>query len=189
MSKEFLGDREHALEEVFFAQQDQALLRRLREADATKSKKEALSAASGIADDKVLGELVALGVDSAPVAALSLVPLVVVAWADNQVDAKERDAVLAAAVESGVTEGGAGHQLLDRWLATRPPHNLLVAWTDYIRAVSSTMTEQSRRDFKTDLMGRARKVAEAAGGILGAGWKISPVEKDVLARLEKAFSA
>ena len=39
MSKEFLGDREHALEEVFFAQQDQVLLRRLRQADAAKSKK------------------------------------------------------------------------------------------------------------------------------------------------------
>jgi hypothetical protein len=37
MSKEFLRDREHALEEVFFAQQDQALLRRLKEADEKKS--------------------------------------------------------------------------------------------------------------------------------------------------------
>ena len=189
MSKEFLGDREHALEEVFFAQQDQALLRRLREADAAKSKKEALSTASGITDEKVLGELVALGVDSATVAALSLVPLVLVAWADGELDAKERGAVLAAAAEAGVTEGGAGHQLLGRWLATRPPHNLLAAWTDYIRAVSSTMTEQGRRDFKSDILDRARKVAESAGGFLGAGWKTSPVERDVLARLEKAFAA
>jgi hypothetical protein len=189
MSKEFLGDREHALEEVFFAQQDQALLRRLRQAEATKSQKEALSAASGITDDTVLDKLVSLGVDSATVAALALVPLVLVAWADGEVDGKERDAVLAAAAEAGVTEGGPGHVLLGRWLASRPPPNLLAAWTDYIRAISATLTEQGRRDFRSDLLGRARQVAEAAGGFLGAGWKISPVEKDVLARLEKAFSA
>ena len=39
MSKDFLRDREHALEEAFFLQQDQELLRRLEEAYDKKSKK------------------------------------------------------------------------------------------------------------------------------------------------------
>lgn len=188
MSKEFLGDRERALEEAFFAQQDEALLRRLREADAAKSKKEALSAVSGIADDAVLNKLVALGVESAAVAALSVIPLVLVAWADGELDAKERGAVLSAAAEAGIDEKGAGYQLLSRWLATKPPPQLLATWTDYIRAISPTLNEGARRDLKANLLGRARKVAEAAGGFLGAGWKTSPAEKDVMARLEKAFS-
>lgn len=188
MSKEFLGDRERALEEVFFAEQDQALLRRLREADAAKSKKEALSAASGITEDGVLEKLVGLGVDSATVTALSLAPLVLVAWADGELDDKERGAVLSAAVEAGVDETGPGHQLLGRWLATKPPPNLLATWTDYIRAISPTLSEGARRDLKSNLLGRARQVSEAAGGFLGAGWKTSPAEKDVLARLERAFS-
>ncbi len=189
MSKDFLGDRKHALEEAFFAQQDEALLRHLREAEATKSKKQALSAASGIADDAVLDKLVGLGVDGATVAALSLVPLVLVAWADGSLDDKERGAVLSAAAEAGVEEGGPGHQLLGRWLATTPPPNLLATWTDYIRAISPTLSEGARQDLKSDLLGRAQKVAESAGGFLGAGWKTSPAEKDVLGRLEKAFSA
>ena len=189
MSKEFLGDRKQALEEAFFAQQDEALLRRLREAEASKSKKQALSAASGIADDAVLEKLVALGVDSAAVAALSLAPLVLVAWADGSLDDKERGAVLSAAAEAGVEEGGPGHQLLGRWLGTKPPATLLATWTDYIRAISPTLSDRARQDLKSDLLGRAQKVAEAAGGILGAGWKTSPAEKDILSRLEKAFSA
>ena len=189
MSKEFLGDREHALEEVFFAQQDQALLRRLREADATKSKKEALSAASGIADDAVLDKLISLGVDGATIAALSLVPLVLVAWADGEIDEKEREAVLAAAAEAGIEEKGPGHQLLGRWLSNRPPPQLLATWTGYIRAISPTLSEGALERLKSDLLGRARKVSEAAGGFLGAGWKTSPAEREVMAKLEKAFTA
>lgn len=189
MSKEFLGDRKQALEEAFFAQQDQAILRRLRDAEASKSKKEALAAASGITDDAVLDKLTALGLDSATVAALSLVPLVLVAWADGAIDDKERGAVLSAAAEAGVEDGGPGHQLLGGWLAKRPPPQLLSAWTDYIRAMAPTLSEDGRRDLKSNLLDRARKVAEAAGGFLGAGRKISPTERDVLDRLEKAFSA
>lgn len=188
MSKEFLGDREHALEEVFFAQQDQALLRRLREADTAKSKKDALSAASGITDPALLDKLVALGVDGATMAALSLVPLVLVAWADGEMDAKERGAVLSAAAEAGVEDKGAGHQLLDRWLSTRPPPQLLATWTDYIRAIAPTLSAAARDQLRANLLGRARKVSEAAGGFLGAGWKTSPAEREVLAKLEKAFA-
>ena len=189
MSREFLGDRERALEEAFFAQQDEALLRRLREAEATKSKKEALFAASGISDDAVLERLVALGVDSATMAALSLVPLVLVAWADGTMDPKERDAALSAAAEAGLDKQSPGHQLLDRWLATRPPPQLLSAWTDYIRAISSTLNAEGKQNLKLDLIGRARQVAEATGGFLGVGWKTSPAEEGVLARLERAFAA
>ncbi|MBD0274628.1 MAG: hypothetical protein ICV73_22195 [Acetobacteraceae bacterium] len=187
MSKEFLRDREHALEEVFFAQQDQALLRRLKEADEKKSKKEALAAASGVTDDSVLEKLVGLGVDASTLAALTLAPLVLVAWADGEVDARERAAVLSAAAEVGVEENGAGRQLLDRWLATRPPPQLIAAWTDYIRAISPQLDEAAKRQLKSDLLDRAHKVAGAAGGLLGVGSRTSSTEKEMLARLEKAF--
>ncbi len=189
MSKEFLRDREHALEEVFFAQQDQALLRRLKEADEKKSQKEALAAASGITDDAVLEKLVGFGVDAATVAALSLAPLVLVAWADGEVDARERAAVLSAAAEVGVEEHGQGRKLLDRWLATRPPPQLIAAWTDYVRAISPRLDDAAKRQLKSDLLDRAHKVAGAAGGFLGVGSRTSSAEKDMLAKLEKAVHA
>ena len=188
MSKEFLREREHALEEAFFAEQDRALLRRLKEADAKRSKKESLAAACSITDDALLEKLVSLGVDGATVAALSLVPLVLVAWADGKVEDKEREAVVAAAMETGMAERGAGRQLLDHWLANRPPPQLLAAWTDYIRAISAALDQEGRRALQADLLGRARRVAEATGGFLGVGRRVSAAEEAVLAKLEQAFS-
>ena len=41
---------------------------------------------------------------------------------------------------------------------------------------------------KRDLLGRARSVAEAAGGFLGFGSKVSQSEQAILDELEQAFS-
>ena len=189
MSKEFLRDRQRALEDVFFVQQNQALRRSLKEAEEKNSKKDALAAASGVTDDAVLEKLVALGMDASTLAALTLAPLVLVAWADGTMHEKEREAALSAAAEVGVEKGSASHQLLERWLSTKPPPQLLAAWTDYVHAITPTLSEQRKQQLKADLLDRAHKVAGAAGGILGVGSKTSSVEKEMLARLEKAFHA
>ena len=60
MSEEFLGDRRKALEEEFFAKQNQRLLRQFRETMAVKAKHEALAAASGITDAAVLEQQAAM---------------------------------------------------------------------------------------------------------------------------------
>jgi hypothetical protein len=187
MGDEFLGDRRRALEEAFFAEQDQKLLRRLRQADAARSGKAALAAASGIADEAVLDRLAALGLDAGTVAALALVPLVAVAWADGALDAKEREAVLAGAAEAGVGEGAAARDLLDRWLREPPPRDLLAAWADYTRAVAAKLDDADMQALRADLLGRARRVAEAAGGFLGVGRRVSAAEQAVLERLAAAF--
>lgn len=184
---EFLGDRRTALEEAFFAKQNDALLRRLREMDEAKQTKAALSAASGITDDGVLDNLAALDIGSDTLAALSLAPLVAVAWADGSMDENERRAAFAQAAEAGVGTQDISHQLFERWLAEPPPPTLLAAWKDYIEAFSSTLSQEARRTLKRELLGRARAVAEAAGGFLGLGRKISPAEERVLEQLEAAF--
>ena len=79
MSDEILGDRGKALEEMFFAQESEKLRKTLQEKEEVRNKKETLSATSGITDDAVLEQLVALDIRSDTLAALSLVPLVEVA--------------------------------------------------------------------------------------------------------------
>jgi hypothetical protein len=59
-----------ALEEAFFARENERLRQRLRDLDNTKRKKEALAAASGITNDAVLEKLAALNISSETVAAL-----------------------------------------------------------------------------------------------------------------------
>jgi hypothetical protein len=188
MSEEFLGDRRKALEEEFFAKQNQQLLRQLRETTAVRTQKEALAAALGITDDAVIEQLIALDLSSETLAALSLVPLVEVAWADGRLDTKEQSALLAAAEQTGLSKGSASYQLLDGWLKERPSPELLTAWKAYVATLSRALNVQDKEALKQDLLRRARAVAEAAGGFLGLGKKISSAEQAVLTELEQAFT-
>jgi hypothetical protein len=187
MSDEILGGRRKALEESFFAKHNEKLRRALRAQEAAKAKKEALAAASGIDDDTVLDELISLDIAADTVAALALVPLVEVAWADGSIDEKERAAILAAATQTGLEKDGASHQLLQGWLEVRPDTRVRAAWNDYVSALCRTLGTDARRILKQTVLGRARRVAEAAGGFLDLGSKVSHSEQAVLDELERAF--
>ena len=185
MSDEVLGDRGKALEEMFFAKENEKLRMALQEKEEAKNRQETLSAASGITDDAVLEQLVALDIRSDTLAALSLVPLVAVAWADGTVDDNERSAILSAAEDSGLS--GESAALLDAWLVTQPSSEVLSAWKDYVLALTSTMDAAARDKLKQEILSRARTVAEAAGGFLGVG-KISSEEEEKLEELARAFT-
>ncbi len=186
MSDRNLGDRRVALEEAFFARESEKLRQQLRDLDNTKRKKEALAAASGITNDAVLDKLAALNISSETVAALALVPLIAIAWADGSLDDKERAAMFAKAQEEGVTQGDVSHDLFERWLSERPPANLLGIWKDYVRSLVENMSAEDRRFFKGRVLDRARGVAESAGGFLGMN-KVSAAEQKVLDELASAF--
>lgn len=187
MSSEFLGDRRAALEEAFFAKRDEELRRRLRELDRARAKKEALAAASGITDDAALEQLAALDIDADTFAALSVVPLVAVAWADGNIDEKERNAAFSRAAEMGLAKQDISHQLFARWLAEPPPPALLAVWKNYVRALTETRSTEECRTLEAAVMSRARAVAEAAGGFLGLVGTVSPEEQRVLTELQEAF--
>ncbi len=185
MNDQILGDRGKALEDIFFAKESEKLRKALQEKEETKNRKEALSAASGISDDAVLEQLVALDIRSETLAALSLVPLVEVAWADGTMDDSERSAILSAAEDSGLS--GESAALLDGWLTTQPDSQVLSAWKDYVSALTRTMDAAAKDNLKQELLSRARSVAEAAGGFLGIG-SISSEEEEKLQELARAFS-
>jgi len=189
VSNENLGDSRKALEDAFFARENEKLRQRLRDLDQTKRRKEALAAVSGITDDAVLDRLAALDLTSETFAALSLVPLIAVAWADGSIDDQERAAVFARAADLGVAPGDVSHELFQRWLADRPPPALVALWKSYVRALADGMSPADRQAFKVKLLERARSVAEAAGGFLGLGSKVSPPEQRVLDDLASAVSA
>jgi hypothetical protein len=51
------------------------------------------------------------------------------------------------------------------------------------------LSDETRQKLKEDLLGRARDVAKAAGGLLGMGRKVSKVEQAVLDELETTFES
>ena len=136
----------------------------------------------------MLERLAALGIGPDTTAALSLVPLVAVAWADGSIDDKERSAILSAAEEAGLGKENVSYQLLERLLSEPPSPDLLVSWKDYTATLSATLSPEARAALKQDLLARARAVAEAAGGFLGIGRKVSAAEETVLDELASAFS-
>ena len=186
MSDELLGDRRKALEESFFRKENEKLRARLATQKAEREAREELARESGISDEAVLDRLVKLGLSPETLAALSLVPLIEVAWANGKLDEKEREAVLSGAAASGVKDGSAAHHLLEGWLLQKPSPALRETWDGYIRALVSSLPVTAREALKHDLLDRARAVAEAAGGVLGLG-SISKEEAAALERLERIF--
>ena len=113
-------------------------------------------------------------------------PLVEVAWADGRLELAERRAVLEAAEASGVLPGTASHQLLEGWLAERPGPELREAWREYVVTLQATVSIEAQLHLKESVVGRARAVAGAAGGVLGVR-SVSRQEELVLRELAAIF--
>ena len=179
-----LAKRGHSLEEMFFRERDAKLIEQRKELEQLKRDSNALAAVSGIQNPKVLEKLVGLGMTSSTMASLAVLPLVEVAWADGQLDEKEKEAVLAGAAHNGMAKGSIEYGLLDSWLKERPQPKLLDAWMYYIAGLREVLSLKEMNELQVDLLNKAKKVAQTTGGLLS---KISSEEQAVLKKMESAF--
>jgi hypothetical protein len=186
---EILRDRGRSLEEEFFRREDARLKENLRQAAQRESARDALVRVSGLKNPKVVDRLIELEIQPETVTALSLVPLVEVAWADGSLDASERTAILERVDKADFAPGSPARALLEAWLTRRPEPKLLNAWAQLVEGLAEQMTRDEVAALKDGLLERARAVAGASGGFLGMGSKISTAEADVIRRLENAFPA
>lgn len=184
---QFMDERRQSLEEVFFAKQNQQLIKKLKLEAAQEKLAETLSEASGIQDSAVIESLIAAGLSADTAAALALVPLIAVAWADHKIDDAERRAILKVAEEKGIRSDHAAHSLLESWLDEEPGEELLASWKGYASELTTALAEDAAASLREDILGRARDVAQSAGGVLGLG-SISWTERKVLEQLERALS-
>lgn len=175
-----------SLEDAFFLSNDRQLLEHRAKLHKMQTTREALAEVSGIRDQDVLDQLVRLGVTPETLAAVAVVPLVEVAWANGHVDDKERAVVLEHARTLGVSPGTVEHGLIEHWLNRRPDDALLVAWQHYIEALCVRLDSAQREHLKKELLGGVQAAASASGGILGIG-AVSREEKEAIAKLEASF--
>lgn len=182
-----LQKRGKALEDMFFKRQDDALLAKMKADMQAAENRASLAAAAGLDDAATLDALLKIGVTPESLTSVALIPLVAVAWADGKMEAAEKKAILDAAAQSGIESGSASFTLLEGWLANQPGSELLASWKDYIGAIKADLEESAFGQLKSAVIGRARTVAESAGGFLGLGNKISDVEEKVIADLTSAF--
>ena len=175
------------LEETFFAKENERLLRELRQKAKTDEKRKALSAVVKAKDPAIIDHLLELGVGPESILAVGLVPLAAVSWADGRLDDKERKSILKAASERGVDPGSANYTMLEVWLKEKPSQQLMDAWKKYARAIWEELTEHEKILMRESVVGKAREIAESAGGFLGVA-SITPQEKALLEELEKVLS-
>ena len=120
MTKGWLGNRGHALEEEYFWKKERELIARLREQGRLEQERRALQSRLN-ADESLLAELQEGGVTPDNLALLHLAPLVEVAWAEGEVAPRERELILAMAERRGVGPGDPVYAQLTDWLATTNP--------------------------------------------------------------------
>jgi hypothetical protein len=187
MATKTLDDRRQALEEAFFKKENVKLLENLRAHRERVRQREALSAVMKLQDEAVLDQLIDAGIRAETWLAISLVPLIEVAWADRKMDDKEQRAILKAAAENGIEEGSDARKLLDKWLTRRPLPKLREAWAAYVGSVIEVLGDAARDALREEVLEGSRAVAEAAGGFLGFGPRVSEAEEAVLDELRRTF--
>jgi hypothetical protein len=181
-----LHGRGQALENVFFGERDQELLQKLKAELEGQEVRDALRSVSGIDNDEVLDSLISSGVTPESLSALSLIPLVSVAWCDDSMETAEKDAVLEAAAASGIVKGSAASDLLGDWLSQRPGNELLETWKSYVGVLKDQLDATAYSQLKASVINRAEHIAESAGGFFGLG-SVSDKEKQAIADLSQAF--
>jgi hypothetical protein len=180
-------ERGRAMEDLYFIQKDQKLLEKLKAEMASQENRSALERATGIQNPEFLDKMLAASITPESLLALSLIPLVAVAWADESLELSEKQAILQAADIAGIESGSVAFQTLDAWLTKKPATEMLSAWEAYVRGMREKLDPTIYQQFKTQVLERAEGVAKAAGGFLGLGSRISHVEQVMLDRLAQAF--
>ncbi len=186
--KEMLEMRRRALENVFFEKYNRQLLEQLREKHQHELDREHLAEAFDVTDEGFLDLLLDQDIKAESLAALVLVPLVVVAWSDREMSAEEIRVILETADDLGIKEGTPAIKLLNYWLVHPPTSKLIDAWTAYTKVLCSRLEPNNRKRCGDNVLRWAHDVAAAAGRLLdGVGPKVCKKEREAIAKLAEAF--
>ena len=188
MGLDDLNSAGRALEDSFFAMENARLLEELRAKARREERRKALREVIQIQDEGLVDHLLELGLGPETVLAITLIPLAMVAWADGAIEPREREAILQAAAHKGVVPGSVAGQVLESWLKQPLDSGLVETWKRYIRTIWPSLTASEREEVRRMGLARAREVAEAAGGFLGLGSRISAQERAALAELEQLLA-
>lgn len=193
MSDRIFGDREKALEENYFRNQDAKLLQQLRQ--GSKLDDLALALADKLSVDKpeLLVRVRELGVTADTAAAFLLAPLVQIAWAEGAVTRPEREAVLHLARERGIEDGSPAHGQLTAWLDSRPDDALFDAAVEAIKSGLTVLPGSEKEERITRITDACRRVAEASGSeiarLIGLGDGVSSDEGSLLDSINRRLRA
>jgi hypothetical protein len=178
--KDVFAQRKMGLEEEYFRKKEQELLEQIRRRTALRAEREELAEAAGIADEEILATLREMGYTRETVGLLHLVPLVQVAWASGSVTPRERELVLRLSEWRGVRKDSPAWEQLNNWLDERPSDDFFLKTLRIIRCLLDFQTAKEQVTGRADLISFCIRIANASGGFLGVGSKISEGEQAAL---------
>lgn len=188
MGQSAFDTRGKGFEVEYFRKKDRQLVEKLKEVFHRKIDKDGIRKSTGITDERVLDNLVALNLSGELMAAFKFFPLVEIAWADGAIDARETAAVLAAVEKQGIPRGSAAHAMLENALKNGPRPDARKAWYMFAEELRKTLNPAELATFRNDLLAQARTVAEASGGILNMAMTVAGSERKVIQAVEKALT-
>lgn len=175
-------------EDKYFALQDSQTRERMREQFEKKAAE--LADADRVAetlhtdDANVVAKIRALGFDGDTARAFELLPLIHVAWADDSVSIRERRQILRVAESRGIEVGSEAFLLIEALLEKKPSDAFLDETLALLREIVAEEPERAN-----DIVELSVAVAEASGGFLGLGEKVSTEERELLQHIAGEIGA
>jgi hypothetical protein len=140
-------------------------------------------------DEQLIADLATLGMDRSSWRAIVLLPVVQVAWADGQVQPRERELILRVAGDNGLLDGPGG-TVIRSWLDTAPDsiqvatgRRLLVSLVHRHHGLGSELDPVALDDVNALCL----QVAQAAGGLFDLLFTVEAAERDALQEIATAF--
>lgn len=177
-----VGDDEEQYFRELEIEQRQALRRRLEKAATDLANKKAVAHAAGTPDLELADQIRALGFDGDRARIFDLMPLVHVAWADDSVSRAERANILKILRARGIEPETEAFRMMESLLEERPSRSFLDQSLALLRRVLGGTSARAG-----DLVDLTLRVAEASGGFLGMGSKVSSEEKAAIQSLADAL--
>jgi hypothetical protein len=186
-----LAERGRAIEEEYFRRKDRELVEKMRQANAAEAARSELSRATGLQDPALVKELQDLGFTPDTVVLLPVVPVLEMAWAENEITSAERHLIVKFARSRGVAEDSVADKQLTQWMTERPDGTVFKGAGRLIAAMLSSGSSQLGGALTTgDLVAYCEEIAAASGGLLGTRLgSMSAEEKALLARIASDLQA
>jgi hypothetical protein len=163
MQDRIFGDREKAMEDNFFRQEDAKLLAKLRQNADLDEITVVLAQKLQVDDPELLSRVRELGITADTAPAFYLAPLVQVAWADGAVSRKEHDTVLRLAEARGIAQDSPAHAQLEEWLRVRPSDGLFDTAVEVLKQGFSVLPLKEREERIKRIVDACNEVASASG--------------------------
>jgi hypothetical protein len=155
-----------------------------RAAGDTLEARRALVATWSLTDGAAVTKMIDHGVRADSIAIVSFVPLAAAAWADGKFSKNERAAALEISEQIGLSPSDTIQPALVERLDAALDEPILRAWLAYVDVFSSRVDADVLSQVLDRIRDGALRIAEASGGFLGVGRKVSDAEAALLQRLE-----